>query len=72
MYLFYTLTYDRYLSKHVFGDDFPEGEVSMAIHDRPKEQPIKVRHMVHDDYATFLEMTLKAKGSDFDTKYFLW
>ena len=65
----YPLTYDWYLFEHVFSNDFPEGEVSMAIHNRPKEQPIKVRYMVHDDHTTLLEMTFEPKCTDLDTKH---
>lgn len=68
----YTLTYYWYLSEHVFGNNFPEGKVTMAIHNGPKEQPIKVRDMVHDDYTTSLEMTIESKCTDLDTKHFFW
>ena len=68
----YTLTYYWYLSEHVFGNNLPEGKVTMTIHNGPKEQPIKVRDMVHDDYTTPLEMTIESKCTDLDTKHFFW
>ena len=66
-------TQDRNLSQRFFfGYDFPEGEVSVAINNRPEEKPIKMGNMIHDDNAAFLEMTFEAKCADFNTKDFLW